>query len=93
MPELKLLEKNKDIKNLKVFLRVDFNVPMQNQAVSDSTKITNVKTIVEDLLNRGAVYAEYGCYTCMIFSLALETSRAAEFWILCILFIRSLVDV
>lgn len=55
MPELKLLEKNKDIKNLKVFLRVDFNVPMQNQAVSDSTKITKVKTIVEDLLNRGAV--------------------------------------
>jgi phosphoglycerate kinase len=28
---------------------------MQNQAVSDSTKITKVKTIVEDLLNRGAV--------------------------------------
>ena len=55
MQELKLLEKNKDIKNLKVFLRVDFNVPMQNQAVSDSTKITKVKTIVEDLLNRGAV--------------------------------------
>jgi len=51
MQELKLLEKNKDIKNLKVFLRVDFNVPMQNQAVSDSTKITKVKTIVEDLLN------------------------------------------
>ena len=55
MQELKLLEKNKDIKNLKVFLRVDFNVPMQNQVVSDSTKITKVKTIVEDLLNRGAV--------------------------------------
>ena len=55
MQELKLLEKNKNIKNLKIFLRVDFNVPMQNQAVSDSTKITKVKNIVKDLLDRGAI--------------------------------------
>ncbi len=55
MRQLRLLDKNKDLNNLKILLRVDFNVPLQNQVVSDSTKITKVKKIIINLLHRGAV--------------------------------------
>ena len=55
MQQLRLLDKNKDIKNLKILLRVDFNVPLQNQVVSDSTKITKVKHIITNLLHREAI--------------------------------------
>lgn len=55
MRQLRLLDKNKDLNNLKILLRVDFNVPLQNQVVSDSTKITRVKKIIINLLHRGAV--------------------------------------
>jgi len=55
MRQLRLLDKNKDLNNLKILLRVDFNVPLQNQVVSDSTKITKVKKIIINLLHRGAI--------------------------------------
>ena len=55
MRQLRLLDKNKNLNNLKILLRVDFNVPLQNQVVSDSTKITKVKKIIINLLHRGAV--------------------------------------
>jgi phosphoglycerate kinase len=55
MRQLRLLDKNKDLNNLKILLRVDFNVPLQNQLVSDSTKITKVKKIIINLLHRGAI--------------------------------------
>ncbi len=55
MHQLRLLDKNKDLNNLKILLRVDFNVPLQNQVVSDSTKITKVKKIIINHLHRGAV--------------------------------------
>ena len=55
MRQLRLLDKNKDLNNLKILLRVDFNVPLQNQIVSDSTKITKVKKIIINLLHRGAI--------------------------------------
>lgn len=55
MRQLRLLDKNKDLNNLKILLRVDFNVPLQNQVVSDSTKIIRVKKIIINLLHRGAV--------------------------------------
>jgi len=46
MHQLRLLDKNKDIKNLKVLLRVDFNVPRDNHGVTDATKINKVKNII-----------------------------------------------
>ena len=55
MRQLRLLDKNKELKNLKILLRVDFNVPLQNQVVSDSTKITKVKKIIINLLHKGAI--------------------------------------
>ena len=54
MHQLRLLDKNKDIKNLKVLLRVDFNVPRDNHGVTDATKINKVKNIILGLLKRGA---------------------------------------
>ena len=43
MQPLRLLDANRNIQNLKILLRVDFNVPLQNQQVSDATKIIKVK--------------------------------------------------
>ena len=48
MNQLILLDKNKNIKDLTVLLRVDFNVPLQNKIVSDSTKIIKVKDIINN---------------------------------------------
>lgn len=55
MQQLRILDKNKNIKDLTIFLRVDFNVPIQNQIVSDPTKITKVKDIINNFISRGAV--------------------------------------
>lgn len=54
MQPLRLLDANRNIQNLKILLRVDFNVPLQNQQVSDATKIIKVKPIIHSLLQRGA---------------------------------------
>ena len=54
MQPLRQLDANKNIQGLKVLLRVDFNVPLQNQQVSDATKIAKVKPIIHSLLARGA---------------------------------------
>ena len=54
MQPLRQLDANKNIQGLKVLLRVDFNVPLQNQQVSDATKIVKVKPIIHSLLARGA---------------------------------------
>ena len=45
MQPLRLLDANRNIQNLKILLRVDFNVPLQNKQVSDATKIVKVKPI------------------------------------------------
>ena len=52
MQPLRLLDANRNIQNLKILLRVDFNVPLQNQQVSDATKIIKVKPIIHSLLQR-----------------------------------------
>jgi 3-phosphoglycerate kinase len=54
MQPLRLLDANRNIQNLKILLRVDFNVPLQNQQVSDATKIIKVKPIIHSLLQRGS---------------------------------------
>lgn len=45
---------NIDVKGKKVFLRVDFNVPLENGKVGDTTRITKTLPTIELLLNRGA---------------------------------------
>jgi phosphoglycerate kinase len=45
---------NIDVKGRRVFLRVDFNVPLENGKVSDDTRIIKTLPTIELLLNRGA---------------------------------------
>jgi len=43
-----------DVKGLRVLLRVDFNVPMQNGIVTNTQRITRVLPTIHTLLERGA---------------------------------------
>ncbi len=45
---------NIDVKGKRVFLRVDFNVPLDNGKVGDTTRIEKTLPTIELLLNRGA---------------------------------------
>jgi phosphoglycerate kinase len=45
---------NIDVKGKRIFLRVDFNVPIENGKVSDDTRIQKTMPTIELLLNRGA---------------------------------------
>ena len=50
MSQLRSIENFKDIKDKKVFLRVDFNVPISGGRVSDTTKIEKLETNIKRLL-------------------------------------------
>ena len=45
MQLLRRLDKNKNLNNLKILLRVDFNVPRNSEGVTDATKIFKVKKL------------------------------------------------
>ena len=51
MGHLRSIENFSKIKNKKVFLRVDFNVPISGGRVSDTTKIEKLKNNIMNLLN------------------------------------------
>ncbi|MEL0177130.1 MAG: phosphoglycerate kinase [Pelagibacteraceae bacterium] len=51
MSQLKSLKDLSKIKNKKVFLRVDFNVPISGGRVSDATKIEKLQNVIKELLN------------------------------------------
>jgi len=52
MSQLKSLKDLSKIKGKTVFLRVDFNVPISGNRVSDTTKIEKLKTNINSLLNQ-----------------------------------------
>ena len=51
--ELQTIE-DKDYKGKRVFLRVDFNVPIENGVITDDTRITAALPTINYLLDRGA---------------------------------------
>jgi len=51
MSQLRAIENFKKIEDKKVFLRVDFNVPISGGRVSDTTKIEKLKANIKNLLN------------------------------------------
>ena len=51
MSQLRSIENLKKIKDKKVFLRVDFNVPISGGRVSDTTKIEKLQTNIKNLLD------------------------------------------
>ena len=51
MRRYKSIENFSKIKDKKIFLRVDFNVPISGGRVSDSTKIEKLKTNIKHLLD------------------------------------------
>ncbi|PJZ76640.1 phosphoglycerate kinase [Leptospira neocaledonica] len=53
MQQLPRLE-NEDVKGKRVFLRVDFNVPLDNGKVSDKTRIEKTLPTIELLVKKGA---------------------------------------
>ena len=55
MQLLRRLDKNKNLNNLKILLRVDFNVPRNNEGVTDATKIFKVKKIITNFIDQGAI--------------------------------------
>jgi len=52
MSQLKSLKDLSKIKGKKVFLRVDFNVPISGGRVSDATKIEKLEENIKNLLNQ-----------------------------------------
>ena len=52
MSQLKSLKDLSKIKGKKVFLRVDFNVPISGGRVSDTTKIEKLEENIKNLLNQ-----------------------------------------
>lgn len=51
MQQLPRLE-NEDVKGKRVFLRVDFNVPLENGKVSDKTRIEKTLPTIELLVKK-----------------------------------------
>ena len=51
---MKFFPKNLDVKDKRVILRVDFNVPIENKKISDPTRILNVIPFVENLVKKNA---------------------------------------
>ena len=54
MGKLKALDKNLNLTNKRIILRVDLNVPMQEGKVTDITRIKKIIPIIKDFINKKA---------------------------------------
>ncbi|MEA2937054.1 MAG: phosphoglycerate kinase, partial [Alphaproteobacteria bacterium] len=52
MPKFRTLD-DADVKNKRVLLRVDLNVPMKNGRVSDATRIERVAPTITEIADKG----------------------------------------
>jgi len=54
MKQLKTISENINLSNKNIFLRVDFNCPVEKSIITDDTKIIKMSTIISDLLKKNA---------------------------------------
>ena len=54
MSKIKSLSDNADIKNKRIIVRLDFNVPIVNKFIQDKTRIDLCVPFIRKLLNRNA---------------------------------------
>jgi len=54
MKQLKTISENINLSNKNIFLRVDFNCPVEKSIITDDTKIIKMRTIISDLLKKNA---------------------------------------
>ena len=54
MTSIKYLEDKNNIKGKRVLLRVDFNVPINGGAITESSRITKVLPTIKSLINKNA---------------------------------------
>ena len=50
----KIIVNNVDVKGKRVFVRVDFNVPIKNGIISDDRRIREAIPTIQHLINQGA---------------------------------------
>ncbi len=54
MQQLKTISENINLSNKNIFLRVDFNCPIEKSTITDDTKIIKMKSIISDFLKKNA---------------------------------------
>ena len=54
MLKIKQLENNRDIEGKRVLLRVDFNVPLNNSSITETSRIQKVLPTIKSLINKRA---------------------------------------
>lgn len=54
MQQLKTISENINLSNKNIFLRVDFNCPVEKSTITDDTKIIKMKSIISDFLKKNA---------------------------------------
>jgi len=54
MKQLKTISENTNLSNKNIFLRVDFNCPLEKSTITDDTKIIKMKSIISDFVKKNA---------------------------------------
>ena len=59
---MKSIENIENIKNKRVILRLDLNVPIKNGKITDSNRIDKVMPTLEFLLKKSKDYNNFSCW-------------------------------